>query len=391
MVRAAGLKTGVYTSPHLEEFSERIVVDGKQIPPSALASLCREVRACCEQLSVVGLGQCIQFEAIRAIAFLYFAREGCDYVSLEVGLGGRYDATNVVTPDVSVITTISYEHTEVLGNTLAEIASEKAGIIKQGVPVVTGVREPEALGVIRHRAANLGCSLCTVGSGQGFDVTWKEKSVSLSGQYIDVMGPGFGYSDLLVPLSGRHQQMNAAVAIACMHEAAHVSAGNLTRLLSEEVLRRGMASVTRPGRFEVLSRSPLIIVDGAHNIEGIEALGDSLTTLLRQKQPAGGSRLLCVYGALVDKSLEQVTAAIAPLCDLMIVTEPLNPRAVRPEDLAQEASRHTRVMVIPDIHTAIDRALGIASADDTILVCGSLYLAGPARTYLMKKVPKPYV
>lgn len=370
MLRAAGLKTGMYTSPSLEDFRERIVVDGSMIGKDDLHDLANVVKTTAEDLASQGFERPLEFELITAIAFTHFHQTRCDFVSLEVGLGGQFDATNVIIPEVSVITTIGLDHVEILGNTLVDIAKEKAGIIKPGVPVVTGVSETEALEVIARRAEQAGASLYTVGQ----DMKWEESSSGLDGQVIDVSGPGFHYGDLFIPLLGRHQQANAAVAVAAMYAAA--ARGTLE--FSEEAVRNGMAAVTWPGRLEVVGRNPLVILDGAHNPEGALALRAMVQGVKREK-------LICVMGVLGDKLYAEMVSSIAPECDLLVATMPPGPRALPAELLAAEAGKHTKTETELDLRRAVDRALLMAKPGDLVLCCGSLHLVGPVRTYLREK------
>ena len=370
ILRAAGLRTGMYTSPSLEDFRERIVIDGSMIGKDDLCDLANVVETVVEDLAAQGFERPLEFELITAIAFTYFRKSRCDFVSLEVGLGGQFDATNVIVPEVSVITTIGLDHIEILGDTLAAIAGEKAGIIKPGVPVVTGVSETEALEVIARRAKQAGASLYTVGQ----DIKWEESSSGLDGQVIDVSGPGFHYGDLFIPLLGRNQQANAAVAVAAMHAAAERGALEF----GEEAVRKGLATVRWPGRLEVVGRDPLIMLDGAHNPEGALALRAMVQEVKREK-------LICVMGVLGDKLYAKMVGSIAPECDLLVATTPPGPRALPAGLLAAEAGKHTKTVTEPDLRRAMDRALVIAQPGDMVLCCGSLHLVGPVRTYLREK------
>ncbi len=384
-LKACGYRTGMYISPYLEDFRERIVLNGQMIPKEDLVVLTREVQAAVEKMLAAGSEHPTEFEVITALALLYYSRQDTDYVSLEVGLGGRFDGTNVVTPAISVITTISLDHTDRLGNTLGEIAFEKAGIVKPGVPVVTGVTEEEPLLVIKARAAELGSPLYRVakhGTGDEngeADVTWEEVSTSMDGQTINVFGPSFEYRGLKVPLLGRHQQMNAAVAVAALELARPNNRQNKIHL-DRTAVSHGIASTVWPGRLEILSRNPTVILDGAHNPEGAKALAEAVGLVQRR-------RLICVLGILGDKAFKEATSLIAPFCDEVIVTRPDTPRALDPEILATEVKRYVgQVEIEPDIGKALDLALAKAHAEDVVLCCGSLYLVGPARTHLRRRL-----
>lgn len=372
---ACGYRTGMYISPYLEDFRERIVLNRRMISREDLTALAAEVRTAVERMVNSGMDHPTEFEIITALALAYYSRSGADYVSLEVGLGGRFDATNVVAPAVSTITTISFDHMDRLGDTLGKIAFEKAGIIKPGVPVVTGVTAPEPLSVIRRRADELGSPLYLVAQSKEADVTWEEVSSDMSGQTVNVFGPGFEYRDLHIPLLGRHQQQNAAMAVSSLELARPK-----TRLgkiyLDRAAVAHGISTTVWPGRLEVLSHRPMVILDGAHNPDSARVLAEAITAVPRR-------RLICVLGILGDKSYKEATASVGPLCDEVIVTRPDTPRALDPEVLAREAAKYSEVTLVePDIGKALDAALAKASADDVVLCCGSLYLVGPARTHL---------
>jgi dihydrofolate synthase/folylpolyglutamate synthase len=365
----------MYISPYLEDFRERIVLNRRMISREDLTALAAEVRTAVERMVNSGMDHPTEFEIITALALAYYSRSGADYVSLEVGLGGRFDATNVVAPAVSTITTISFDHMDRLGDSLGKIAFEKAGIIKPGVPVVTGAHAPEPLSVIRRRADELGSPLYLVAQSKEADVTWEEVSSDMSGQTVNVFGPGFEYRDLHIPLLGRHQQQNAAMAVSSLELARPK-----TRLgkiyLDRAAVAHGISTTVWPGRLEVLSHRPMVILDGAHNPDSARVLAEAIAAVPRR-------RLICVLGILGDKSYKEATASVGPLCDEVIVTRPDTPRALDPEVLAREAAKYSEVTLVePDIGKALDAALAKASADDVVLCCGSLYLVGPARTHL---------
>jgi len=347
------------------------------------------------------------------MGLMYFAEENCDYVSFEVGLGGRFDATNVVTPVVSVITTIGYDHMEQLGSTLSQISFEKAGIIKPGVPVVTGVCEEEPLAVIKKRASDLGSPLTIVGKVPFADVTWEEipcekrssDGVPIpKGATINVKGPGYSFENVHVPLLGKHQELNAAIAIAALKQARvkplrlsvlddqkvgsaqTVGADNLQMLpiaLDEQSVRTGIERTVWPGRLEIMHNEPLVILDGAHNPQGAQVLSEFLRELRER-------RIICVYGILGDKSYKEATSSIVPLCDEVIVTKPQTPRALDPLVLADEVRRYTeKVWIEENLDRALELALDRASSNDVVMCCGSLYLVGPARTFLRRKFNIP--
>lgn len=378
-LQAAGYRTGMYISPYLEDFRERTVLNGRMISKADLVSMTSEVRPKVETMLAEGFEHPTEFEIITALAFLYYRKHACDYVSLEVGLGGRFDGTNVVTPAVSTIVTISFDHMDRLGDTLGKIAFEKAGIIKPGVPVVTGVTADEPLQVIRARASELGAPLYTVAQASGADVTWEEVSYSMDGQTINVFGPGFEYKGLRVPLMGRHQQQNAAIAVASL-ELARPRTRQGRIYLDRAAVAKGISRTVWPGRLEVLARNPTIILDGAHNPDGAKVLSEAMKTVPRK-------RLICVLGILGDKAYKEATSLIAPMCDEVIVTTPDTPRALDLGTLAAEVRQYCpEVTIEPAVGKAIDAALAKARKEDVVLCCGSLYLVGPARTHLRRRL-----
>ncbi len=400
ILKEAGFRTGMYISPYLEDYRERIMLNGRKIPKDKVVSLVGQVRPAVEQLVKEGFEHPTEFEINTALAFLYFAQENCDYAALEVGMGGRFDATNVVTPVASVITTIDFDHMDRLGNRLSEIAFEKAGIIKPGVPVVTGAVEEEALAVIKRRASECGSGLTIAGdtvefTGKLAGTTSSDLAV-LDGQIINISGPGFEFNNLYLPLLGRHQQLNAALAVTAL-KAAQVGYPNCTRdsqmqranhprsshlnsiALDQQAIRTGIANTVWPGRLEVMHRNPVIILDGAHNPQGARVLAEFMQRLSDRK-------IVCVYGILGDKCYKESTSIIAPLCDEIIVTRPHTPRALDPELLAGEAAKYIgKVFIEDNCGKALELALAKVSSRDIVLCCGSLYLVGPVRTYIRNK------
>ncbi len=376
---ASGFRTGMYISPYLEDFRERVVLNGRMISKEDLVAMAKEVRPAVERMLTEGMEHPTEFEVITALAFLYYSRQQVDYVSLEVGLGGRFDGTNVVTPAVSTITTISFDHMDRLGDTLGKIAFEKAGIVKPGVPVVTGVTADEPLSVIKRRAEKSGSRLYQVAQSPSADVTWEEVSYSMDGQVIDVHGPDFEYKGLKIPLMGRHQQQNAALAVASLELAKpNNRAGRI--YLDRAAVAKGISQTVWPGRLEVLSRNPTIILDGAHNPDGARVLSEAMHHVPRE-------RLICVLGILGDKAYKEATSLIAPMCDEVVITRPDTPRALDLDILAGEVRRYvSKVSVEPDIGKALDAALAKAHPQDAVLCCGSLYLVGPARTHLRSRL-----
>ena len=365
-----GLKTGMYISPYLESFEERIVIDGVPIPRDDLVRLTRFARGCIDAVVAEGYDHPTEFETVTAMAFKYFAVRGVDVVSLEVGLGGRYDATNVVQPLVSVITSIGLDHRDQLGDTIREIAGEKAGIIKRRGLVVSAAGSEEAQDVIRRVCREQGAFLVEVGR----DVTWTSTSVSLEGQWFSLKGFLRSYEGLFVPLVGQHQLVNAAAAVTALE---------LLKLrgidVSEGVIREGLSRTRWPGRFEVLEGEPRVVLDCAHNPDGARALAATVSELLR------GHKIILVLGVLRDKEVEGIVGRLVPMSARVITTEPVSPRAMRASELAEIVGSKMRdVAVEPSIPGALAQALSSAGMKDVVLVAGSIYLVGEARRILRK-------
>ena len=343
MLRAAGYRTGLYTSPDLTGPWERIVVDGVTITPEDFARITDRVRQAC-----AGLPEPSFFEKMTAAAFLYFAEQRCDYVVLEVGLGGRLDATNVIQdPAVSVIMPIGLDHTAVLGGTLAAIAGEKAGIIKSGVPVVCAAQPPEAAAVIRRRCEEMGAPLHEV------DIT------KISPLERSPAGQRFSYGeerDVSLSLLGVHQTRNACAAL----EAGRVLG------LSDADIRAGLAAARWPCRLEVVRRQPPVVLDGAHNGHGVKALAAAL------EEYFPGVRFTMVMAVMADKPWREMLSIMEPLAEAVICLSPEGPRAL-PADTLAAAVRTVPARAVADI----DQALALCRAGGgPVCAFGSLYYIG---------------
>ena len=359
MLRASGRSAGLYTSPHLLDIRERIQIDGEWIPEDAVTRLLVRLRPYLDEATRDGETYAPTFfEIFTTIAFLHFLEGGVDVAILEVGLGGRLDATNVVRPEACAITPVSFDHTDKLGTELAQIAGEKAGIIKEGVPVVAGVQPPEALDVIRARAAELGAPLRVVGE----DVTVTD-------------GPGDAFSvrtwrrtldGLRLPLLGRHQRDNAATAAGLAELLCDQGFD-----LGDKCVRDGLASLQWPGRIQLAASDPDIIVDGAHNVASIEVLLDTLAAL-------PSKRTAFIIGIAQDKDVDAVLRLLAPRGDVFVVTRTSNPRAADPAGLKASLEALGATCVYAAETPAA--ALGVARAEippgGRICVTGSMYLAG---------------
>ena len=368
MLEAQGFRVGLYTSPYMESFTNRMGINGEDIGREALVRLVEAVKPHVDAIAATAAGQPTEFEVVTALAFLYFAAADPDWVVVEVGLGGRLDATNVITPVVSAITNIGLEHTQVLGDTIEAIAVEKGGIIKPGVPVVTAAERAKALGVFRHLAADRGATLYEIDK----DMTYQITSVSLEGVSFDYQSPWRTLTGLTSSLLGPHQARNAALAMA-VRELLPVG-------FDESAVRQGLATTVWPGRLEVFSRSPLVLVDGAHNTDGIMALRQALGDILGQR------KLRLVLGILGDKAVDEILSLIVPLATAgLIVTKPDNPRAADPQQVATLAANYANgvtITVKENIADAVFAALASLGEDEAVCVSGSLYTISEAREVL---------
>ena len=368
VLSAAGHRVGLYTSPHVLDVRERICVGGAPIEPGAFRDLIAQVRPLVEALAQEpGRRAPTFFEIMTAIGFLHFRDVHADLVVLEVGLGGRLDATNVVTPVVSAITSLSIDHVEQLGSTLPEIAAEKAGIIKPGVPVISAPQADEAMAVIERVAAQRNAPLLVV--GREIEITHYELDArdDRVGSRISLRTPRQRHDEIWLPVAGRHQAANAAVAVGVLEEAAG-------RGISWDTtaLREGLARALPPARIEVLRRSPWVINDGAHNPASIRALAEVISEAFPH------DRLILVFASAADKDYAGGLAEILPLADHLILTSARSPRSAAPEDLERAVRRLRTVPVdlIPTSAAAADRAMDLAGPDDLVCFTGSFYLAG---------------
>lgn len=372
ILRAARVRVGLTVKPHLVDYRERIRVGGQLILRSDVVALVEAVRPAVEAGRELPWGRPTYVETTVAMAFLYFARRRVDVAVVEVGIGGRLDATNVLDPLVSVITPISYDHTEILGSTLTAIAREKAGIIRPGGRVVSAPQPDEAGAVIAGTCAAQGDRQILVGR----DVEVAIRDSSLDGVRAEIHGLRGRY-DVHVPLLGRHQGVNAAAAVATVELLAEDGV-----TASPDAVRRGLAAVRWPARVELVETRPYTVVDVGHNPASMGALRDMLTELL------GGRRLVLAFGMLETKDYHTVTALIAPLADLVITTTPDNPHALSAAALADEVRRYTpHVEAVDDRRAAIERARALTGPEDVLVVTGSFYLVGEAREWLLRRKP----
>lgn len=364
ILRAAGYRTGLYTSPYIQQFNERIQVDGVQISDEELAEITTEIAEASKRVLARGLRHPTVFELITAIGFIYFKRMACDIVVLEVGLGGRLDATNVIeSPEVAVITNIGYDHMDVLGDTLELIAGEKAGIIKPNCSVVLYSQTKSVEDVIASVCREKGVSLTFADSSLA-----EIRSISLDGIEFDYNG----YKGLKSSLLGLYQVKNAVTAIAAAEEL--IKKGYA---ISEQNIRDGLASAHWPGRLELLRRKPVVIVDGAHNPQGAAALLESLDALFP------GRKINFVLGVLADKDYSSTIELAMPRAKCFHTVTPPNKRALPADKLAEEIRKHGDVPVhtCDSIPSALDTVLASVGEDEVVCIFGSLYQVGEVRSY----------
>lgn len=366
-LRAAGYRVGLYTSPHLQEYTERIQVNGQFITPEDLAGLVADVKP-----SVAQIERLTTFEITTAVGFLYFARQKVDVAVVEVGLGGRLDATNVIDPRVSVITALSMDHMNVLGDTLAKIAYEKAGIIKPGRPVVLASQHEEARKVVEEVAQQRGSRLVEI----GVDYQYAPVSHDLGGQTFQVWKAGEQPVELRIPLLGLHQIENAANAYAALQL---INEQGLA--VTEDAIRAGFSNVSWPGRFELLNRDPLLVVDSAHNRDSAWRLRQAIDDYFT------GRPVVLIFGASEDKDIEGMFDELMPRVDTLIATQSVHPRAMEAARLVELAQRYGKAAeaVVP-VEKALETALARTGSNGVVLAAGSLFIAAAVREAWRKRV-----
>jgi dihydrofolate synthase/folylpolyglutamate synthase len=375
VLRAAGFRTGLYTSPHLERINERIRVAGEEIPDEAFAQSFSRLHELIEELLAAGRLRAhpSYFECLTAMAFEHFARARVEFGVFEVGLGGRLDATNIVSPVVAVLTPIDFDHENFLGHSLAEIAGEKAGILKPGVPVVTAAQRPEALAVIRERAIELNCEVIEAESAYRVaNESWEDGCARVA---VSETATGWGI-ELRLNLRGRFQMRNAlsTVAVARFLQGRGYS-------IPDDAISGGIATAHWPGRLELLQERPAVYLDGAHNPGAARELAAFWD------EHFAGRRIVLVFGAMRDKAVDEIAGLLFPRAAAVIFTEPNSPRAISAARLAQVAGHHAhRHEVVADAEEAVERALELAEPGDAVFITGSLYLVGALRHYWFSRV-----
>lgn len=365
ILQQEGYHVGLYTSPHLIRFTERIKVDGKEIDPEVVAELTDWIR---ERIEITGVTPPFTFfDFTTAMALLYFKQKRVDLAILEVGLGGRLDSTNVVEPLLSVITNVSKDHEEVLGRTLLKIAYEKAGIIKKGRPLVTAASQPQILRMFSKICKEKGSPFYRMGKEFSY--------VPCERGHFHYRGIHRKFWDLTVNLPGPHQIINAVTALGAMEVL-----DDLGYVVSNEAMINGLNRVEWPGRLEMVCSSPRVFLDGAHNPAGALVLKESLQKEFEY------NRLILIIGIMKDKNYKFILRTLAPIADHLILTQPNIPRAASPELLQKSLGRNgKKVEIVQGVQRAIDRGLSMASSEDLICITGSLYTVGEARAYFLPK------
>ena len=374
MLNGCGYKVGMYTSPFLEEFEERIQINGENIPKEKLAQLITKIKYAVDKVIEEGYNHPTEFEIITVLMFLYFATEEVDFAVVEVGLGGRLDSTNVITPILSVITSISFDHTNLLGNTLEEIAAEKAGIIKSCIPTVIYPQEEMAERVISSKCQELDSKLYKINKEDAKliniikeDKIYQQVKVKLDDEY-----------DVKLPLLGEHQILNLAVALKAL-EVIKDKAPKLNR----ESIVKSLVTVKWNGRLEIMSNSPYVVIDGAHNIQGITQLDKNIKKYFEYKD------MYLILGILADKDVEDMVKVITPKAKKVFTVTPNSIRAETSEELMGVVKKYNQdCQAYSDYKNAFEDALKLCKKDDLLLISGSLYMIGEIRGIIKKHFSK---
>jgi dihydrofolate synthase / folylpolyglutamate synthase len=380
---AADYRTGFYLSPHLHDFAERIQVNGMPIPHGAFNQLVENIKPYVEKV-----GKLTTFEITTALAFEAFRKQHVDVAVVEVGLGGRLDSTNIVDPVLSVITSLSMDHMKVLGDTLEQIASEKAGIIKSGKPVISAPQQPNALAVLVSKAAEMNSPITVIGR----DVETNLLKHTLEGQWFEVSIPQSSLLqktshfsseyekgvDFFIPLLGKHQIDNAATAIAAMMQLRELGFE-----ISDKAIQEGLAKVIWPCRFEVLNKNPYLVVDSAHNRDSAHKLRQAMEDYFP------GKPITLIFGASEDKDISGMYAELLPICSRVIVTRAEHPRAADMNTLIKSADSSPCSLISAEtVEIALEFSLDPGEPDGVILAAGSLFIAATVReAWLNRQLP----
>lgn len=366
----SGYKVGMYTSPFIEEFEERIQINNVNIPKGRLCEIVEKIKAAVDKICELGYEAPTEFEIITCIMFIYFKEEKVDYAVIEVGLGGRIDTTNVIQPLISIITSISYDHMKILGNTLDEIAYEKAGIIKEKTPVILYPQEEEAKLCIEKIAREKQSPIIYVRKENSMI---KEKLYNVPYQEIIINTNKDNY-EIHLSLLGVHQLLNCSVVINAVEELQNIGV-----YIEKEYIIEGLKKVKWPGRLEMLKSKPMVVIDGAHNIDGITSLKNSINTYFKY------NKLVLIMGILSDKQVENMVKIITPEASNIITVTPPSYRAENSSELVEIIKKYNpNCEAIENYKEAYEKALSYADEDDLVLICGSLYMIGEMRKIIRK-------
>ncbi len=364
ILQQAGFKTGVYTSPHLVRFNERIIINGQEISNDQVAEAYEAVHT-----ADMGKRKATYFEIATAMGFYHFAKEAVDWVVVETGMGGRFDATNVILPEVSVITNLSIEHTEYLGKTIKALAWEKGGIIKPGIPVVTAVSQASGRRVLQNIAKEKSADLLFYKKDFSIRKDTGKETYTFHGLYNH-------FDRLIKPLAGEHQKENLSLALAACELIFKTNKSTDPRYdLTQTLVKEGLSQARWPGRLEHVMEKPLVILDGAHNLHATKVLGKYLSSFLK------GRTLTLVLGILDDKPYEKMLEHLVPLADRVIITKAKIDRSLEPAILKAAAQQLTQspVSIIQDVKEAVTHAVKTSRDTDVVCVAGSLYVVGEVK------------
>jgi dihydrofolate synthase/folylpolyglutamate synthase len=371
-LQSCGYEVGTYISPHVTTYLSRISLNGKEIDEASLVDICNRLKPLAEELAETPLGSPTEFEILTMAAILYFANYSYpDIVIWETGLGGRFDSTNVVHPILSMITNVGLDHIHILGDTIEKIAWDKAGIIKSGVPVITAVEDEGAFNVIEEIAREKRTKVYRLGR----DFAIENEKMNQEDQSFTFVGPFRRYEEIHLGLKGVHQFKNAATSMMALELLRQYFAF----LIDEEPLREGMLKAINPGRLEVVSREPLVVMDGAHNPHGTKVIAESVPRLFQYKN------CVLILSIMQDKLMDEMLDHLLPLADQVVVTRAKTPRAAQPTILAEKImSKNPQVSIYIEEEPidAVKKALSLAKAEDLVLVAGSLYLIESIRADL---------
>lgn len=377
ILREAGYRVGMYTSPYIEEFEERIQVNGKNISKEELINVISRVKEAVDKVIEMGYEHPTQFEIITCAMYLYFYEQAVDYAVIEVGMGGRLDSTNVINPILTIITSISFDHMQVLGDTLDKIAREKAGIIKENVPLVLYPQEDLAEKAIEEVCYKNNSRIIRVNKDSGKHIenikVIKENGVQALMQKLQINTKKHTYN-LNLSLLGKHQIINCAVVINAVEELIKLGLN-----VTDEAIKIALENVSWPARLEIMENKPTVVIDGAHNIDGIINVTESIDTYFKY------DNLILILGILADKQVDSMIKVITPKASRVLTVTPNSERAELSEDLKEEVLKYNKnCEAFLDYEDAYNKALSYCGENDLLLICGSLYMVGDMRKIIRK-------